>query len=139
MPLDQAVSESCEEVLGHLPPESAAPAEGAAAAASVPCPLCGRENAGEAERCAGCGLWFEKRHAPGECPACGRTASGDKCPCGALLTLPALLKLVEPSVRFVCAKCKAPYVASAPSCPDCGGSMVSAERLQAFAREQAGG
>jgi len=59
--------------------------------------------------------------------------SGDKCECGAIMTLPKLLEYVEPSVKFVCSRCKAPYAVFQTKCPDCGGGLLSADRLKAFA------
>jgi len=59
--------------------------------------------------------------------------TGDKCECGAILTLPKLLQYVEPSVRFVCSRCKAPYSKVQEKCPDCGAGLISADRLKAFA------
>ena len=55
------------------------------------------------------------------------------CACGALLTLPALLRYIEPSVRCVCALCKQPYAVVQQKCPDCGGAMLGAEKLKAYA------
>jgi hypothetical protein len=52
------------------------------------------------------------------------------------MTLPKLLHYVEPSVRFVCARCKAPYSKFQDKCPDCGGGLLSADRLKAFAAGQ---
>ena len=55
------------------------------------------------------------------------------CACGALLTLPALLRCIEPSVRCVCSLCKQPYAVVQQKCPDCGGGMIGAEKLKDYA------
>jgi predicted RNA-binding Zn-ribbon protein involved in translation (DUF1610 family) len=128
-PVEQAVADGVRETL-------AAPADGAASASAktLPCPLCSAENPEDAPRCAACAIWFEARHPPAECPRCGKPASGAKCRCGAILTLPALLDLLEPSVKSVCVSCKQPYVAAPAACPDCRGKVVPADGLRAFAR-----
>ncbi|MDE2492228.1 MAG: zinc ribbon domain-containing protein [Elusimicrobia bacterium] len=129
VPVEQAVPDSCREAL-------AAPADGTTAASgkTLPCPVCASENPEEAPRCAACAVWFEARHPAAECPRCGASASGAKCRCGAILTLPALLDLLEPSVKSVCRSCKQPNVSASGACPDCGAELVSAEGLRAFAR-----
>lgn len=135
LPLEQAVAEGWREAF-------AAPAAEGAGAPSEPgeaqhCPLCGAECPDAAKRCEGCGIWFHGSRTPQACPRCERLVSGDKCECGAILTLPKLLKYVEPSVKFVCSRCKAPYAKQQAKCPDCGGGMISAERLKAFAAGEA--
>ena len=130
-PLAKAVADACREVFQSSSEE--APVSGR----THPCPLCGAECSEEAPRCVGCGIWFQGFRTPQACPRCERMVAGDKCECGAILTLPKLLKYIEPSVRFVCSRCKAPYAASQPKCPDCGGGLVSAERIKAFAAEAA--
>jgi predicted amidophosphoribosyltransferase len=134
LPLERAVADGCREVFS----EAAAPAassvkEQAPAGKPLTCPLCGVEGPADSERCGGCGLWFGEPHGAHACPRCDREVRGGKCECGAILTLPKLLEYVEPAVRFVCSKCKAPYAVSQPKCPDCGGGLISAERIKAFA------
>jgi len=130
MTLEQAVAEGCREVLGHAPHAEAA------AGATVPCPLCGVANPESSSRCSGCGLWFEALRSPQPCPRCERPVSGEgQCACGAILTLPKLLDYIEPSVRWVCSRCRAPYAVPQPNCPDCGGSLLSADRIKAFAAD----
>lgn len=131
VPLEKAVADSCREAFAAAP---AAGAPAAAPAAARPCPVCGVEYQGNAQRCPGCGIWFAALHAPGLCPACGAEAKGAKCACGAILTVPALLDLMEPAVRFLCSKCKQPYAAPRDSCADCGGKLTSASRIRDFAR-----
>lgn len=132
VPLERAVSEGCREALSA--PAAAAP--GAAAhepGETHPCPLCGAECSEEAPRCVGCGIWFHGLRTPQACPRCERMVAGDKCECGAIMTLPKLLQYVEPSVRFVCSRCKGPYSKFQEKCPDCGGGLLSADRIKAFA------
>ena len=132
VPLEKAVAEGCREVFSApaaAEPEAAAPEPGK----THPCPLCGAECSEEAPRCVGCGIWFHGFRTPQPCPRCERLVSGDKCECGAILTLPKLLQYVEPSVRFVCTRCKAPYTIFQAKCPDCGGGLLSADRIKAFA------
>jgi predicted amidophosphoribosyltransferase len=136
VPLEQAVADGCREVFAASAPKDAPPAP-AAAGEPLICPLCGAEGPAHAERCAGCGLWFGEPHGAHACPRCDREVRGGKCECGAILTLPKLLEYVEPAVRFVCSKCKAPYAVSQPKCPDCGGGLLSAERIKAFAASAA--
>ena len=127
VPLEMAVAEGCREAFSA--PAEAAPEPGEPQA----CPLCGAECPDEAKRCGGCGIWFHGSRTPQPCPRCERLASGEKCACGAIMTLPKLLQYIEPSVRFVCSRCKAPYAASREKCPDCGGGLLSADRIKAFA------
>lgn len=125
-PLGTAVAEGCREAFSApaAAPEPGEPQE---------CPLCGAECPDEAARCGGCGIWFHGFRTPQPCPRCERPVPGDACECGAILTLPKLLRYVEPSVRFVCSRCKAPYAVPRPECPDCGGALLSADRIKAFA------
>ena len=128
--LETAVAESCREVF-------AAPADGPAEkmhepGRTYPCPLCGAECSEEAPRCVGCGIWFEGFRTPQPCPRCELPVAGDKCECGAIMTLPKLLHYIEPSVRFVCSRCRAPYSKFQEKCPDCGGGLLSADRLKSF-------
>jgi predicted amidophosphoribosyltransferase len=130
IPIDRAVAEGCREIFSSA---ESAPAE---ADEPEPCPLCGVESPRSAAQCSGCGLWFGNHKAP--CARCGRASvAGGKCDCGAILTLPKLLQYIEPSVRFVCSSCRAPYAVNQPECPDCGGSLISADRIKAFAAGQA--
>lgn len=131
MELEQAVSEACHEVLKT----PAAPSDSSGVPAGAhPCPLCGVENPAEAQNCTGCGIWFEKLRAPAPCPRCERQVPvSGACSCGAILTLPGLMRYIEPAVRCVCLRCKQPYAVVKPECPDCGAGMVSADRLKAFA------
>ncbi|MFI5345051.1 MAG: zinc ribbon domain-containing protein [Elusimicrobiota bacterium] len=135
LPIDQAVAEGCREVLGSPAPDASAPqASAPQAGAPAPCPLCGVENAAEAQRCVGCGLWFGRLRKAQPCPRCERPVAGDgACECGAILTLPKLLEFIEPAVKFVCSRCRAPYAVAQAKCPDCGGGLISAERIKAFA------
>lgn len=124
LPVERAVAEGCREVLGGADapvPEKA------------PCPLCGTENPADAEACSNCSLYFERPSSPQPCPRCDRPVSGGQCACGAVLTLPKLLESIEPAVRWVCSRCKAPYAVAQPKCPDCGGALLSADRIKAFA------
>jgi predicted amidophosphoribosyltransferase len=131
MGLDKAVREACREI---FPPAAVGGHEAAAAGDKhEPCPLCGLETPASAPRCTGCGLWFQALRKPQPCPRCERPVSGGKCECGAILTLPALLDYIEPSVKFVCSGCKQPYAVSQGKCPDCGAGMISADRIKAFA------
>lgn len=134
-PLEKAVADACREVLGAAPAAPGEPAEGGAGGLE-PCPLCGAGCAGDAPRCPGCGIWFARPRAPQPCPRCERETAGDACECGAILTLPKLLQYLEPRVRAVCSRCKAPYAAAHPKCPDCGAGTIPAERLKAFAAAQ---
>ncbi|MFI5360338.1 MAG: zinc ribbon domain-containing protein [Elusimicrobiota bacterium] len=127
LPLEKAVAEGCREVFSAAaaqPHEHGEPQE---------CPLCGAECPDEAKSCGGCGIWFHGFRTPQPCPRCDRLVSSDKCECGAIMTLPKLLEYVEPSVKFVCSRCKAPYAVFQTKCPDCGGGLLSADRLKAFA------
>jgi len=134
--LEHAVADACRKILDSLgaEPERAHESD-ASAAPTAPlgraCPVCGADCAGGAERCPECAVWFSARHRPGPCPSCGESADGAKCRCGALLTSPAIAAALEPSVRFLCAKCKTPFVSRPEECPDCGGSLISADRLRA--------
>jgi predicted amidophosphoribosyltransferase len=129
LPLEKAVAEACLEVLGAPAPDAAKEA-----GAPAPCPLCGVENAADSPRCTGCGIYFGRLRKPVPCPRCERPVAGDgACECGAILTLPKLLEFIEPTVRFVCSRCRAPYAVAQPKCPDCGGGLISAERIKAFA------
>jgi|GEM_PF-1746061 len=139
-PMDSAVAESCRQVLksaGAAPAAAPAPGAPKTADAPNPCPVCGTSNPPGAERCSECEVWFSSRHRPGECPSCGETASGDKCACGAFLTAPAAAGVLDSSAKFLCSVCKQPFVAAQAACPDCGGSMISADRLRAYARAHA--
>jgi hypothetical protein len=138
-PLERAVADGCREIFSPSAAASPAPATSAPKPASGPlnCPLCGAAGPAAAEQCGACGLWFGEPHGAHACPRCERTVRGGKCECGAILTLPKLLEYVEPSVRFVCSRCKQPYAVSQPKCPDCGGELISAERLKAFAASAA--
>lgn len=130
--LDRAVADACREVLSA---PAAAPAA-SKSAEPIPCPLCGAENHEDAPHCSACGLWFRKLRTPQPCPRCERPVAGDgHCSCGAVLTLPKLLEFIEPKVRFVCGRCKAPYAVFQPKCPDCGGGLISADRIKAFAAD----
>jgi predicted amidophosphoribosyltransferase len=132
IPLEKAVADGCSEIFAA--PDAGAEEPDAAAAGDLqPCPLCGAECPDEAKHCGGCGIWFHSARAPRPCPRCERPVSGDKCECGAILTLPKLLQYIEPAVRFVCARCKAPYAVFQAKCPDCGGGLLSADRIKAFA------
>jgi predicted amidophosphoribosyltransferase len=131
--LNKAVAEACREI---FPPSVDAPASDAASAGdekSEPCPLCGAAAPLSAPRCTGCGLWFQALRKPQPCPRCERLVAGGKCECGAILTLPALLEYIEPTVKFVCSGCKQPYAVLQSKCPDCGGGLISADRIKAFA------
>ena len=135
LPLERAVADGCREIFSApAAPETASPQP---ASGPLNCPLCGAEGPADAERCGACGLWFGEPHGAQACPRCAREVRGGKCECGAILTLPKLLEYVEPSVRFVCSRCKQPYAAFQPKCPDCGGGLLSAERLKAFAESAA--
>ena len=132
--LENAVAQACHEI---FPASDGADRPTAAPADDdkpEPCPLCGLETPASAPRCTGCGLWFQALRKPQPCPRCERmVSSGGKCECGSILTLPALLEYIEPSVKFVCSVCKQPYVAPQAKCPDCGGGLISADRIKAFA------
>jgi predicted amidophosphoribosyltransferase len=132
--VEAAVAEACREVLSApedgAPPASASPEE--APEAPEPCPLCGFVVAAGAPRCAGCGLWLVEPRAPQPCPRCDRAVRGGKCECGAILTLAALTRYLDSSVRCVCARCKQPYAVSREKCPECGGALLSADRLKAY-------
>lgn len=128
--VEEAVAEGCREVFDAPPPEPAAKNEGE----PILCPLCGENNPGEAARCGGCGLWFQGLRSSQQCSLCERSVFGDgKCECGAILTLPKLLEYIESSVRWICARCKAPYARTQANCPDCGGELLSSERIKAYA------
>lgn len=117
------------------------PAPAAAPANLVPCPLCGEQVRDDVASCPSCGLWYESPRTPQPCPRCGQPAGPDDCGCGAILTLDKLLTFLEASVRFVCRKCKSPYARlpeGAVKCPDCGGALLPAERLKAYARSLKG-
>jgi len=133
-PLEKAVAEACREVLGADPAEAGAPAgAGAGGEELEPCPVCAAECGPNAPRCPGCGIWFSRPRSAQPCPRCERETDADACECGAILTLPKLLKYVEPRVRAICSRCKAPYAVAHEKCPDCGAGMISADRLKAFA------
>ncbi len=129
-PFEKAVAEACREVFAA---PAAAPEAEADHGGTHPCPLCGAECSEKAPRCVGCGIWFDSLRSPQTCPRCERAVAEDKCACGAIMTLPKLLRYVEPSVRFVCSRCKAPYAVAQAKCPDCGGGLISADRIKAFA------
>lgn len=127
--IERAVAEACSEVLKTPEPPHSEPED-----APRTCPLCAAENPAAALKCAGCGIWFEHLRQPQACPRCERQVPvGGTCACGALLTLPALLRYIEPSVRCVCALCKQPYAVVQSKCPDCGGALLGAEKLKAYA------
>ena len=129
--VEQAVVEACRELYAPASEEEAP----APAVPAKPCPLCGAENPETAARCGGCGIWFRPPRPAEACPRCERPAPpGGKCECGAILTLPKLLEYIEPSVKFVCSGCKQPYAVFRQKCPDCGGGLISAERIKAFAK-----
>jgi ribosomal protein L40E len=130
VPLEKAVADGCREVF------SASAAAAAESDETQECPLCGAECPDEARSCAGCGIWFHCSRTPQPCPRCDRMTSGEKCECGAIMTLPKLLQYLEPAVRFICSRCKAPYSKVQEKCPDCGGGLLSADRLKAFAAGQ---
>jgi predicted amidophosphoribosyltransferase len=127
--LESAVADACRRILGagNANPDAPAPS----APLGRACPVCGESCAAGAARCPKCAVWFAAKHAAGPCPSCGTNVSSDKCACGALLTVPAIAKALEPSVRFLCAKCKQPFVSPPERCPDCGGAMISVGRLRA--------
>jgi len=134
IPIDQAVSESCLKVLrsaGVDAERTAPPPAAAAAPLGRACPVCGADCPAGVERCPDCQVWFSARHRSGPCPSCGETADGDKCACGAALTVPAIAATLEPTVKFLCSTCKQPFVSRPEQCPDCGGAMISADRLRA--------
>jgi ribosomal protein L40E len=132
IPVERAVAEGCREVLGA--PAQPAPQAEKGESKLAPCPLCGAPSPEDAEKCGGCGLWFDRLRSPQPCPRCERGVKGDgQCECGAILTLPKLLDYIEPAVRWVCVRCRAPYAVAQPKCPDCGGGLISAERIKAFA------
>ncbi len=134
IPMEQAVADACRRVLRDDGPEPTAAADPRPVhtAPGRACPVCGgAADAGQA-RCSECAVWFSARHAPGPCPRCGETADGGRCECGALLTVPEVAAALEPSVRFLCATCKQPYVTRPEKCPDCGGErLLDAGRLRA--------
>ena len=133
IPIQQAVVEACQEIYAPHSEETASAVT--ATETAHPCPLCGAECPESAARCGGCGLWFHQPRAAESCPRCERPASpSGKCDCGAVLTLPKLLKYIEPSVRFICKQCKQPYTILHPKCPDCDGGLISAERIKAYAK-----
>lgn len=134
-PLQQAIAESCQEVLRPMESAGAETPILSDAEDALACPLCGAENRVGDGQCSGCGLWLRESRSPQPCPRCERPVRGGKCECGAILTLAKLLQYVESSVRFVCSRCKQPYAVSQPKCPDCGGGFVSAERLKAYAKD----
>lgn len=135
LPIEKAVAEGCREVLAPTGDDTSA--AGASSGGELqPCPLCGFECPEEASRCAGCGIWFHHLRSPQACPRCDRQVSGDKCECGAILTLPALLRYIEPAVRCVCSRCKSPYAVVQQKCPDCGAGLLSADRIKAFAASE---
>jgi DNA-directed RNA polymerase subunit RPC12/RpoP len=121
MPLDPAIEVSCEEFFSGTEdkPES------------EPCPLCGKENVKGAAMCAGCRILFRGKSV--ECPRCGEQASGDRCSCGAILTLKKLLEYMEPEVLYVCPKCHQPFEKTIVDCPDCGERVLHADRLKKHA------
>jgi predicted amidophosphoribosyltransferase len=131
MTLEKAVADSCREAFAAPADAAREPGEPQA------CPLCGADCPDEAKKCVGCGIWFHAFRTPQPCPRCERPVSGDKCSCGAIMTLPKLLQYVEPSVKFVCSRCKAPYAVFQAKCPDCGGGLVSADRIKAYAAGEA--
>ena len=135
LPLERAVADGCREVFSATPPPSPSPEAMPAKPAAKPlnCPLCGAEGPADAQKCGACGLWFGEPRGAHACPRCEREVQGGKCECGAILTLPKLLEYIEPAVRFVCSRCKAPYAVAQPKCPDCGGGLISADRIKAFA------
>ncbi len=95
-----------------------------------PCPVCGTENGTQAESCADCGLGFGA--AVGSCPKCSAEAEGDKCECGAVLTLARLLEYVDGSVKVVCSTCKQLFTVDRAACSDCGGPTRPADALKAL-------
>jgi predicted amidophosphoribosyltransferase len=134
VPLERAVPEACREIFS--PPAAAPEAAAREAGETHPCPLCGAECSEEAPRCVGCGIWFHGFRTPQPCPRCERMVSGDSCECGAIMTLPKLLQYIEAAVRFICSRCKAPYAIFQGKCPDCGGGLLSADRIKAFAARE---
>ena len=132
-PLEYAVDASCAEFLAALPAKAAEPVK----AESAACPVCGKENGKNASQCAGCGILFRVTGKLVMCPRCSTAASGDKCSCGAFLTLSKLIEYVEPSVSYVCPRCKQLFSGVATKCSDCGAEVVRAERLKKYASEQA--
>jgi len=132
--LKKAVEEACREVLktSELAAPPREPAEPRA------CPLCGEEGSSEGPQCSGCGLSFQEHGPTGPCPRCEDDSAVDgKCRCGAILTLSRLLEYVENSVRFICLRCKQPYAVARSACPDCGGELIAAERIKAYAQRLA--
>ena len=134
MPLERAVAEACSQIFQAPEAEKKADAAPKNEIKPETCPLCGAENPGGAVKCAGCGIIFRETRSAQACPRCEREVRGGKCECGAILTLRKLLEYVEPSVRFVCGRCKQPYAVFQPKCPDCGGGLLSADRLKAYAK-----
>jgi DNA-directed RNA polymerase subunit RPC12/RpoP len=122
MPLDPAVELSCEEFFAGT--DSAAPG-------GEPCPLCGKENVKGAAMCAGCRILFRGKSI--ECPRCGAATSGDRCGCGAILTLKKLLEYMEPEVLHVCPKCHQLFEKPVLTCADCGERVLPADRLRKYA------
>lgn len=108
-------------------PEAPKPDDGEKSA----CPVCGAGNGARAGRCAGCGLCFGA--AQGACPRCEAEAEGDKCECGAVLTLSRLLGYVDGSVKVVCSTCKQIYTIDRAACSDCGGQTRPADALRKLA------
>lgn len=130
------MKETDAPAVADAPPGS--PAAAAASSKTLPCPLCGEAVSEDAERCPACGLWYDAPRQPQPCPRCGQPAGPDSCACGAILTLDKLVEFLDPSVRFVCKRCKSPYArlpdGASTKCPDCGGELTSADRLKSYAR-----
>lgn len=96
------------------------------------CPVCGTENGARSGGCSGCGLRFDSRGAHA-CPKCEAEATGDKCECGAVLTLARLLEYVDGSVKVVCSTCKQIFTIDRAACSDCGGETRPADALKKLA------
>jgi DNA-directed RNA polymerase subunit RPC12/RpoP len=136
MPIDFAIDSGCEEFLADPANPQGADAQ-PAKAELVACPVCGQENEKSAARCGGCGIVFKARGITVECPRCMTPSSDGKCSCGAFLTLPKLLEVVDPSVMYVCPRCRQLFNAVTVNCTDCGAAVLLADRLKKHAAKMA--
>ncbi len=132
IPLELAVDASCGEFLtefsniqnARFQPKKSETWE---------CPVCGNENDLAAIQCDGCGIVFKDTGKTISCPRCSTPCREGKCSCGAFLTLAELVEYVDPSVLYVCPRCKQLFNAVMVKCADCDAELLQATRLKQYA------
>jgi hypothetical protein len=138
LPLGLAIEAACDELIPG-PSDVKRPEAPSPKIENEECPVCGASNDKAAAKCSGCGILFSKSSAePIPCPRCSMPCSGERCSCGAFLTLPKLLEYVDSTVLYVCPRCKQLFNAVTVKCSDCDAGVILAARLKRYASEHTG-